>query len=508
MTHLQSAASPTTSGSRFTAPTPDWLSVGAENADPDECHEGGCVGDYSAPTDLFCQKHDRFLPLSSRLPSRRKTIAINLSRLIVLGAFDYSARFSTSVPLDVLGAVLGGLLLLLPLRALPPHAGGRDPGLALRRARLRTGRDPHQMLHRTLGTTVLVIVLGGSTVYLGRWLAALIGAGDPRAVGGTPHHRADRQHAGLRAALRTPGQVAGLVVAPAVAAPSAILLLLALSLGPAQWVFRPPSVIQTILVTTAIGGPVTALCLATVAGLLEGAPTVDRRVPPEIRRADHAASVHDEHRSGREPGPSDVADHRGDGQCGSPRGARAGQKRRANCELDAQARRHHRQKGRRHRALRCRYPAERRDHRGRRGDAHPADRAAADGGHRRGPMPLLIPSASALTRYLLSGGFADLGLGVAGAATLAAAVTAVWMLLSNLPTDLVLRSATRNVEELVARVLVLIATGGLALGALGSLGYGRIHIGVVTLSVDLIVTLTFVKAYARGRLPLRGSATK
>ena len=368
------------------------------------------------------------------------------------------------------------------------------------------GRDPRRCC-TGLWVRVLVIVLGGSTVYLGRTLAALIGAGDPRAVGGTPHHRADRQHAGLRAALRTPGQVAGLVVAPAVAAPSAILLLLALSLGPAEWVFRPPSVIQTILVTTAIGGPVTALCLATVAGLLEGAPTVDRRVPHEIRRADHAASVHDEHRSGREPGPSDVADHRGDGQCGSPRGARAGQKRRANCELDAQARRHHRQKGRRHRALRCRYPAERRDHRGRRGDAHPADRAAADGGHRRG-LCFAHPSASALTRYLLSGGFADLGLGVAGAATLAAAVTAVWMLLSNLPTDLVLRSATRNVEELVARVLVLIATGGLALGALGSLGYGRIHIGVVTLSVDLIVTLTFVKAYARGRLPLRGSATK
>ncbi|ACU69175.1 hypothetical protein Caci_0222 [Catenulispora acidiphila DSM 44928] len=506
MTHFQSATPPTASGSHSTPPTPGWLSVGAERADPQDCSEGGCVGDYSAPTDLFCRKHDRFLPLSSRLPSRRKTIAINLSRLVVLGGFEYSAQYATNVPLVVLGAVLGGLLLVLPLRRFPHTYAAAVRAWAVGGLVCGLAAIPDVTLHRVLGTAVLVIVLGGATLYLGR-LASLIGVGDPRIPDQIAPRRAARQHAGRQAALGTPGRVAGLVVGPAVASPAAILTLLALGQGPAQWLFRAPSAIQVFLVTTAIGGPVATLFIAAVAGFLEGAPKVDRQVAPKFP----------------EPfaPPRFVLDTVPDGSLGRVASRTVeitvnAVRRAAHVLATSTVRtanwmhRHAVIIGRKVAATaQCALGILR--------NAAVIAGYAAMCAVRIVVLPavgigaayaLLVPSGSALTRYLLSGGFADLGLGIAGAIALAASVMLVWMLLSGLSRDRVLDSATHNVEDLWARVMVLIATGGLALGTLGSLGYGKIHIGFVTLSVDAVVAFTVLKGYARTSIPWRRNVTK
>ena len=89
--------------------------------------------------------------------------------------------------------------------------------------------------------------------------------------------------------------------------------------------------------------------------------------------------------------------------------------------------------------------------------------------------------------YLLHGALSDLG-GMLGAATgTVVALTLAWMAVCNLPWAKVTRSAARSATRGGALTLIVVALGGWTIGLFGTFGHGPIHVGYLTVAATVIV---------------------
>jgi hypothetical protein len=77
--------------------------------------EEGCDAARIRPTDLYCDQHDRFLPLS-RMSGAGKIFVVALVAFLVYGSVELTAQLDSAVPVN-LGYILVGLgAIALPLR--------------------------------------------------------------------------------------------------------------------------------------------------------------------------------------------------------------------------------------------------------------------------------------------------------------------------------------------------------------------------------------------------------
>jgi hypothetical protein len=105
---------------------------------------------------------------------------------------------------------------------------------------------------------------------------------------------------------------------------------------------------------------------------------------------------------------------------------------------------------------------------------------------------LTLVAAEQTRTYLISGSLTSLLLFAALAAAGLAALTIAWITLATQQFSKGLRSARRSASITAPYALLLVAAGGWIVGLPGTLGYGRIHVGWVTLASTGILGLAFV----------------
>ncbi|HET8659239.1 MAG TPA: hypothetical protein VFM55_09605 [Micromonosporaceae bacterium] len=121
-------------------------------------------------------------------------------------------------------------------------------------------------------------------------------------------------------------------------------------------------------------------------------------------------------------------------------------------------------------------------------------------------LPLAILATAALLTaawaeqslvYLEKGSLLALAESAAAGSLAVGLLTAVWMLLSDLPRQATSPSAGRTLTISGANGLILVAVGGWALGLPGTLGYGVIRVGWVTSVATTILIVTGVWTWLR-----------
>jgi hypothetical protein len=101
--------------------------------------------------------------------------------------------------------------------------------------------------------------------------------------------------------------------------------------------------------------------------------------------------------------------------------------------------------------------------------------------------------------YLAAGTGAALGSMFAFAATGVAALTIAWIALARQSLGISLRSAALTLSNFGARLLVVTAVGGWAIGLLGTFGPGPIRVGWVTIGATVLLVLSALWSAARNR---------
>jgi hypothetical protein len=105
---------------------------------------------------------------------------------------------------------------------------------------------------------------------------------------------------------------------------------------------------------------------------------------------------------------------------------------------------------------------------------------------------LLTPAAVDLRAYLLGGSVGALGLFAGRVAGVTLLATLAWVALCALPLSRSIASARRSLNVSVPNGLVLLAAGGWVVGLPGTLGYGRIHVGILTIGSTILVIAAYV----------------
>jgi hypothetical protein len=489
---------------------PFWLELGFEApGSRSDCPEKDCVNDLDSPTDVFCRAHERFLPYATDEPGRLRWFVVNGLRSAVLGAFALSAELNTAIPLDLLGAVLGFVLLLMPLRHYPVTF---DFAASLWGAAcvIRLVLLIHGVIVRQVVTTSVAVGLAlACTWYLGN-LCVRYGTADPAFVHGAPPHLAARIEDRSWLRRRTPGRAAGAVAAVAASAPGALLVLAVFTAGPSAWVWHGPHALRGWLLGVALSGALATLFAACVAGFLHGALTVGTAVDPLLEQPDRPRRITASRPSAPARGAGvfshfahqmDLAVRRIGTTMANLVRSIAYQFLRAAVRVANWSHRQAVIMARRIGATaRCAALILR--------DAAVTWCAAL--GHT--VRVLVVPIAAVgvavtlitfggheLLKYLVVGGAANLGGGVLDVALLAACTCVAWLALCSEPIDRALHSAAHNALRTFEHLVVLTGVGGLVVGLPGTLGHGRIHIGMLTLTLDVLMVSFAAYSYFRDR---------
>lgn len=120
---------------------------------------------------------------------------------------------------------------------------------------------------------------------------------------------------------------------------------------------------------------------------------------------------------------------------------------------------------------------------------------------------LLRPVADGTRDYLTTGGFAALGIALAGSLGCLLLWTAGWAALSGQPFGPVRASARRAAESALPQVVMLAAVGGWVLGLPGLFGYGRIRVGWITGGLTVTLLAVYLRRRPGREAPLSSGAS-
>ena len=96
---------------------PMWLRLGLEQPGPIKgCGEKDCLPEGVDPVDNYCERHGNFLPGT---PGKGRAFLLNACRVVICLVFWVAAESGSALPLLMTGMVIGGFVLLLPLRHYP-----------------------------------------------------------------------------------------------------------------------------------------------------------------------------------------------------------------------------------------------------------------------------------------------------------------------------------------------------------------------------------------------------
>lgn len=229
------------------------------------CGQGDCRRDQLLPTDLYCVTHDRFLPLVASWANGARVAAVLVMAAVVYGCFALAAEVNSWLPLFLLYALIGLAVVGLPLRWFRVTAGATAliwaAACAIALAYHAFGD------HSRVVTTTILLLAAGCGVGLEAGMMAL-GAvfTDEPADGGRDAPRAVQ--AAVTGTLTAAG-TAGLLALSFIFVPKILSLRGSWSVVVA---------VVFLLVMLALG-----LMVAVVAGLVDGAVHVSTdtpRVPP------------------------------------------------------------------------------------------------------------------------------------------------------------------------------------------------------------------------------------
>lgn len=467
---------------------PAWLRVGFESArERTGCTLPDCVDDNDSPTDLYCRAHSRFLPFATDNPGKTRKIVVNVLRALVLAAFPLAAQANTALPLDLLAAALGFGFFVLPLRLYPTtRLVAVELWIIACCVRVLLA-IPDLDARRTLLTGVAGLTLLVFTLYFGE-LCARYGVADPALVHGAPRHLAPRIRERSWLRLRTPGRSAGVVAATAALTPGALLAAALLTADPGSVFWHAPHAVHSWLERTAGGDLLATLFAAAVAGFLHGALDVDTRVDEAFRP----------------PKPADESSL----QIVNVMNAVQYQ---VGLSLVRTANWTHRQlviMGRRiHKTVKCTLQILR--------DAAITWCAALGHALRivlvpvlciAGAVGLIAPTGQQLLEYLVVGHLARLGYGLLGILAMSLLVCVAWIALCSEPLARAVHSARHNSMITGVWAGLFTAVGGLVVGLPGSFGHGRIHVGPLTLTLDIVFAGYFTVLQMRERRERRKRA--
>jgi hypothetical protein len=105
---------------------------------------------------------------------------------------------------------------------------------------------------------------------------------------------------------------------------------------------------------------------------------------------------------------------------------------------------------------------------------------------------LTLAAAAETRHYLIAGSMIALLRLISFAVLGILALTTAWIMLASQPISVSLRSAGRSASVAGPYALLLVAVGGWLVGVPGTLGYGRIHVGWVTLVSTTFLAGAFV----------------
>jgi hypothetical protein len=251
------------------------LRLGAELPEPVRgCADEDCDVARIRATDLYCDTHDHFLPVAGKGPSRRPWLPVAMVCLAVCAAFVLTAQLDHALPVFLAYALIGALVVALPLR-LYPTARAAAP-LTWVAACAVAVAVPHLGAHaqQVAGTLIVVAVSVAVSVLVAR--AALRGGWS-----GLDPDRPTRQngHPYPPAAVRR-DLAAGRVVAVLAVALGLLLGWAAHGVGPSGWTLRVAPAVRTWLLLAALLATAVAVLVLVVAGAMQGWGRTHRDVRP------------------------------------------------------------------------------------------------------------------------------------------------------------------------------------------------------------------------------------
>lgn len=474
---------------------PWWRTIGFEiPAAAGGCAEDDCEPELVRATDVYCRRHQRFLPFATDRPSKTRWLVVNALRALVIGVFPMAALLHSSVPIFLLGAALGGLVLGAPLRLYNVNRKAAIVFWLVTSAIALLLWQTGTQVHRVTGTVLVV----AATLAAGAYFADL----------------AYRQGVeGLTDAVRkVPGKAAGVVAGAFVSGPLALLLLTILDVAPGSWVLRPPGSVRTWITGGAVAGVAVALFTAVLVGFLHGSRDVsvpadgwlkvgDKPTPPPVPLPER--KVHQR--------PTNFFDRIGIVLDRALYGLALAGARSAQVFLTMVWTGFYLLEVALIRTVNFLYrmllillsglwQTVLGTLRILRGSAQVAGSASVVTAKVL-VVPLVSLATAAIlvvlasgseTGYLLAGGLATFSIMTASVLGAVALLTLVWVLFSGDSFWEALDSARHNLEATVPNALGLVTAGCWVTGLPGSLGYGPIRIGPVT----IILTVFFVGSYA------------
>jgi hypothetical protein len=149
-----------------------WLFVGSEEPEPvEQCGLDECAVEGMPPTSFFCTSHQRFLPLVAEWSNRARVIGVIITSIMIWGGYVLSAEISSSVPVWLVHLILGLALLVLPLRHFPVSRWVAGLAWILLCSAAMLFRYTETRTHAIAGTVLLLILAAALAVHAAHWSA-------------------------------------------------------------------------------------------------------------------------------------------------------------------------------------------------------------------------------------------------------------------------------------------------------------------------------------------------
>ncbi|MEU9731342.1 hypothetical protein [Streptomyces sp. NPDC048002] len=262
-----------------------WLLLGAETASPPHgCStpEGpalDCDVRRIRPSDLYCRTHEAFLPLRNVRKQEHPLNPVGLLPRLLVAALVWTAQFGSPWPIWVLGLLLGAAVLLLPLRRWAVTSRTAAVAWFVTCVLVVAHHWTSRPVDRIAATTLLVLTAVAVAARCAGEAVTGDSSGDRREASARRVTDAVTPGVGWVRGTRAAGPIAA-VLAPV---PAALLFLAVERLAPEGRLARLPDWARHWIDLAAPGALIGALLATCVAGALQGAGRIDRRVVPLTR---------------------------------------------------------------------------------------------------------------------------------------------------------------------------------------------------------------------------------
>lgn len=518
---------------------PWWLKFGAERPVRLEagCGESTCDVAEILPVDIYCNTQDRLLRFPGAPESKQRLVVSLLGAAAICSTFVLAAESGNPLPVFLALGALAGAASILPLRRYPTTWRVTALLSALTFVGAIVAYESETPAHRVMGSLLVGScaiawwLMFGHVALRGGW-AGRIGGAEPTdaelvelaaadeddwsapdlfgradSAGSSDEDDSGSAEGGDANARLEPW--AGAVVSLAGSVPVALALAASFTFGPVSWIARASATASMWLLVIAVGGALAALLIAVIAGAIEHGKINDSVDPVGAKPGLDLGPSWKKPQPLTRPRPTGAIDRI------------AAIVPKLAYRLDNGVRRvlHATKRvGRRvaFRVLLAKYflvnwvkrlfvLAYRQLAASLRTTGTVVLRAAllaAPSAVRAtrvivlpvsalcGVAALLLLAAQADRTYLVDGSLADLGVTVGTAAAAAVLAGLVWVALCGLPVGMVSAASTHTWTVSSANGLALLAIGGWVVGLPGTLGYGRIHVGWVTIGATMLLVGT------------------